>query len=112
MPNDITYGTQNCSLCLDISFFTFCADTEPGKWKPPLNESVLKEGAIELWIHHAPSHFNLTEFDVILLKRSHSRFKAFKRTTYIAPVSLIVRILKSRQISVTHLHFLNSFLKV
>ncbi|KAK3770397.1 hypothetical protein RRG08_005100 [Elysia crispata] len=61
--------------------------TEPGKWRPllSLNKSVLKEGAIELWIHHAPSHFNLTEFDVILLKRSHSRYKAFKKTTYIAP---------------------------
>ncbi|KAK3797892.1 hypothetical protein RRG08_052491, partial [Elysia crispata] len=57
----------------------------PGKWIPPLNTRVLKEGAIEVKIGHSPSRFNLTQFAVILKKRAFSENNAFQTISYTEP---------------------------
>ncbi|KAK3736240.1 hypothetical protein RRG08_066800 [Elysia crispata] len=57
----------------------------PGKWIPPLNTRVLKEGAIEVKIGHSPSRFNLTQFAVILKKRALSENSAFETIFYTEP---------------------------
>ena len=77
-------------------FFIFYADTDPGEWIPPVTARPIEGGAIEVKIGHSPSRFNLTQFKVMLVKRSFDENNAFKTTFYREPVSLLVRMLKSR----------------
>ncbi|KAK3700622.1 hypothetical protein RRG08_032423 [Elysia crispata] len=57
----------------------------PGKWIPPWSTQVLKEGAIQVKIGHSPPHYNLTQFKVMLVKRSYDVHNAFKEIIYKAP---------------------------
>ncbi|RUS81270.1 hypothetical protein EGW08_010974 [Elysia chlorotica] len=54
----------------------------PGDWVPSLSASVLNEGAIQVKIGHSPYKFNLTEFEVMLVKRSFDDLNAFKTNIY------------------------------
>ena len=67
-----------------------------------MSTSVLKEGAIDVKIGHSPSRFNLTQFKVSLMKRTPFEYSTFKTLFYTEPVSLIVGMLKSRQMRLTH----------
>ena len=89
---------HSCSiLCLDVSFFILYAVSDPGLWTPPVTARPLKGGAIEVKIGHSPSDFNLTQFQVTLVKRSFDQYKAFETTFYTEPVSLLIRMLRCIQ---------------
>ena len=75
------------------SLVFFYEPLDPGKWIPPLNTRVLKEGAIEVKIGHSPSRFNFTQFKVMLIKGTSFEKSAFKTIFYTEPVSLTVGML-------------------
>ena len=95
-------GNPCCSLCLKCSFVTFYETLDPGEWTPPWSTRVLKEGAIEVTIGHSPPRFNLTQFNVYLLRRSLYENSAFKTISYTQPVSFSFTMLKRRTIRFTH----------
>ncbi|KAK3700623.1 hypothetical protein RRG08_032424 [Elysia crispata] len=59
--------------------------SDPGLWIPPVRARVLEGGTIEVKITHSPSRFNLTQFKVMLVKRSLDVNNAFRTVLYAAP---------------------------
>ncbi|KAK3792622.1 hypothetical protein RRG08_035955 [Elysia crispata] len=59
--------------------------TDPGEWIPPVTARPIEGGAIEVKIGHSPSRFNLTQFKVMLVKRSFDENNTFKTTFYKEP---------------------------
>ena len=78
-------------------FVLFYANLDPGQWIPPVRARPIEEGAIAVKIGHSPPELNLTQFKVMLVKRSSDEYSAFRTTFYTEPVSLLVKILKSRK---------------
>ncbi|KAK3700618.1 hypothetical protein RRG08_032419 [Elysia crispata] len=73
-------------MSLDMTSGSFItANSNPAKWLPSLSTRVLEEGAIEVKIALSSSHFNLTQFKVMLIKRSYDVKIAFQEIIYKAP---------------------------
>ncbi|KAK3700629.1 hypothetical protein RRG08_032429 [Elysia crispata] len=60
--------------------------TDPGQWIPPVRARPIEEGAIAVKIGHSPPELNLTQFKVMLVKRSSDEYSAFRTTFYTEPI--------------------------
>ena len=69
------------------SHLTLFTDRDPGDWTPSLSANVESPGTIRVTVGHSPSQFNLTQFHVMLFKRSHHTDLMYMHQNYTAPVS-------------------------
>lgn len=59
----------------------------PGKWVPSVSISNLKNSSVEIKIGSSPAKFNLTLFEVQLVKYSHDQSNAFKKVNFTLPTN-------------------------
>lgn len=57
----------------------------PGRWTPSLCVDVLTNGTLQVKIGRSPERFNLTQFEVQLVKYRHDRFNAFRTVNFTMP---------------------------
>ncbi|GFR63051.1 interleukin-17 receptor D, partial [Elysia marginata] len=61
------------------------ANLNPWKWTPSLSLKVLNNGTLQVKISHSPRVFNLTQFQVQLVKYSYDQRNAFRAVYYTQP---------------------------